>query len=240
MADVIVALDMPDQTRALRLVDALGDAGTFYKVGLELYTREGPAVVRALRERGKRVFLDLKLHDIPNTVAGAVRAAAELDVELLTVHATGGEAMMAAAAEAAARARLRLLAVTVLTSLGAAGVRAVWGRDGLELEGEVVRLATQAAAAGITGVVSSAHEVRSLRDRLGPEAYLVTPGIRLTGGASHDQARVATPDAAVRAGADALVVGRAVVAAPDPPVALARILALVASAGAAGAPGARA
>jgi orotidine-5'-phosphate decarboxylase len=220
------------------------------------------------------VFLDLKLHDIPNTVAGAVRAAAEHDVELLTVHATGGEAMMAAAAEAAEAAgaagsggaagatgaqgatgaldasgasgvppaRLRLLAVTVLTSLGAAGIGAVWGRDGLALEDEVVRLATQAAAAGITGVVSSAHEVRSLRDRLGPEAYLVTPGIRLTGGASHDQARVATPDAAVRAGADALVVGRAVTAAPDPPVALARIRALVASAGAAepAGPGARA
>jgi orotidine-5'-phosphate decarboxylase len=222
MADLIVALDVPTQRQALGLVDRLGDAGTFYKVGLELYTREGPAVVRLLRERGKRVFLDLKLHDIPNTVAGAVRAARDLGVDLLTVHATGGADMMAAAVDAAGD-RLRLLAVTVLTSLDEAALAAVWRRTVLELPDEVVRLAELALGAGVHGVVSSAREVAALRARLGEDAYLVTPGIRLAGESAHDQARVATPGAAVAAGASALVLGRAVTAADDPAAALARV-----------------
>jgi orotidine-5'-phosphate decarboxylase len=224
MAEVIVALDTPDAAGALALVDRLGHAATFYKVGLELYTRAGPDVVRALRDRGKRVFLDLKLLDIPNTVAGAVRAAGELEVELLTVHATGGEAMLRAARDAA-DGRVRLLAVTLLTSLEPTAVEAVWGRELLSLRDEVVRLAGLAARAGIEGVVSSAQEAAPLRRALGPDAYLVTPGIRLAGTDPHDQARVATPAEAVAAGADALVIGRTVTASGDPAAALARVLA---------------
>lgn len=214
MAELILPLDQPSQRHALALVDDLGDDVDFYKVGLELFTRAGPGVVRALHGRGKRVFLDLKLLDIPNTVAGAVRAAAELDVELLTVHATGGEAMLAAAAEAAG-GRLRLLAVSVLTSFSADELSSVWGRPVHDLEAEVQRLAALARSSGIDGVVSSAHEVAALRGALGPEAVLVTPGIRLQGGPAHDQRRVATPEQAVRDGADYLVVGRAITGADD-------------------------
>lgn len=223
MTEVIVALDVPSQRQALALVDALGHTADFYKVGLELFTREGPGVLRALRGRGKRIFLDLKLLDIPNTVAAAVRAAADHEVDLLTVHTTGGVDMMSAAAEAAG-SRVRLLGVTVLTSLGAAGIEAIWGRAPESLQGEVVRLAELARSAGVHGVVSSAHEAAALRARLGPGAYLVTPGIRLADGARHDQARVATPAEAVEAGADALVVGRPITGADDPGEALAEVL----------------
>lgn len=223
MAEVIVALDVSSQDEALDLVDRLGDAGRFYKVGLELFCREGPPVLRALRERDKQVFLDLKLLDIPNTVAGAVRAAVDQEVDLLTVHTTGGTEMMEAAVEAAA-GEVRLLGVTLLTSLGPNQVESIWGRELLSLRDEVVRLAELAVDAGIQGLVSSALEVETLRRRLGDEPYLVTPGIRLAGGATHDQTRVATPAAAVEAGADALVVGRAVTRAPDPEAALAEIL----------------
>lgn len=214
MARLIVPLDQPDLDAALRLVDELGDEADLYKVGLELFTRVGPEVVHRLKQRGHGVFLDLKLLDIPNTVAGAVRAAAALGVDLLTVHATGGEAMLAAAAEAC-DGRTRLLAVTVLTSFSSDGLGAVFARPVDDLAGEVERLALLARGAGIDGVVSSVYEVPRLRQALGPEGLLVTPGIRLAGGDAHDQARVATPEAAVRAGADHLVVGRAITAAPD-------------------------
>lgn len=221
MADLIIALDRPSQREALALVDQLGDEADFYKVGLELFTSVGPGVVRTLKGRGKRVFLDLKLHDIPNTVAGAVRAADELGVDLLTVHAVGGEAMLRAAAEAAER--VRLLAVTVLTSLSEHELGAVWGRTLDDSTVEVVRLARLSTAAGIDGVVSSAHEAAELRAQLGAEALIVTPGIRLPGGEAHDQTRVATPAMAVNAGADALVLGRAVTAASEPQQVLAQI-----------------
>lgn len=229
MAELILPLDQPSQRDALALVDDLGEAVTFYKVGLELYTREGPSVVRALHGRGKRVFLDLKLFDIPNTVAQAAAAAAELDVELLTLHATGGRSMMEAAAEAVAKAggSTRLLAVTVLTSFSAEGLGETWDRSIDDVAAEVGRLAALARASGIDGLVSSAHEVADLRAAVGPEAVLVTPGIRLPGGDAHDQARVATPDAAVRDGADYLVVGRAITAADDRQAALARVLDLM-------------
>jgi orotidine-5'-phosphate decarboxylase len=205
------------------LVDELGHAGGFYKVGLELFTREGPGVLRALRERGKRIFLDLKLLDIPNTVAAAVRAAVDHDVDLLTVHTTGGVDMMSAAAEAAGD-RIRLLGVTLLTSLATPAVETIWNRAVVSLQDEVVRLAELARSAGIHGVVSSAHEAAALRSRLGADAYLVTPGIRLAHGAPDDQARVMTPAQAVRAGANALVVGRPITGAPDPAAALADVL----------------
>ncbi|MBW3535451.1 MAG: orotidine-5'-phosphate decarboxylase [Gemmatimonadetes bacterium] len=226
MADVAVALDVPSGERALALVDALGETGDFYKVGLELYTRAGPRVVGELRERGKRVFLDLKLHDIPNTVAAAVRAAGDLEVELLTVHATGGSAMMEAAAEAASGG-LRLVAVTLLTSLAPVDVESVWGREILSLRDEVVRLSGLAAESGIHGVVASPLEVEAIKRRVDRDLLVVTPGIRPSGRDLHDQARVATPAEAVRAGADVLVVGRPVTAAAEPARALAAIRASI-------------
>lgn len=222
MAHLIVALDVPTPTEALALVDRLGDGADFYKVGLELYTRAGPPLIAELRQRGARVFLDLKLHDIPNTVARAVEAAAAMEVDLLTLHATGGSAMMEAAVEAA-DGSLDLLAVTVLTSLGASDVEEIWGRELHSVREEVVRLAGLARDAGVHGVVSSAQEARDLRRLLGPEAHVVTPGIRLAGGDTHDQNRIATPEAAVRDGASHLVIGRAVTLADDPAEALVRI-----------------
>ena len=225
-----MALDYASSVEALALVDRLGDAGRFYKVGLELYTGEGPSIVRRLRDAGKQVFLDLKLHDIPHTVSGAVRTAARAGVRLLTLHTLGGRSMLEAAVEASGESvddageRMRLLGVTVLTSLSASEVEGTWGRSILSLRDEVVRLGTLAASCGLDGAVASVLEARELKRKLGGDFTVVTPGIRLPGGESHDQARVATPAAAVRAGADYLVVGRAVTAAPDPRQALEWIL----------------
>lgn len=231
MSELVVALDFPSQREALAVVDALEGEADFFKVGLELYTREGPGVVRALKGRGMRVFLDLKLLDIPHTVSRAVTAAASLGVDLLTLHAQGGPTMLRAAAEAAGE-ELDLLAVTLLTSLSREEVAGVWGREGVELEREVLRLATLSREAGVHGVVASALEAASLRNALGPDVHIVTPGIRLADGEHHDQTRVATPDGAVRAGASHLVVGRAITAADDPPAAARTILELMDSAGA--------
>ncbi len=226
MADLIIALDAPDRDRALALVDRLGSGADHYKVGLELFSRWGPEAVTTLRERGKRIFLDLKLHDIPNTVAGAVRSAAALGAGLLTVHAAGGSRMIQAAVEAARESGPRgprILAVTLLTSMDPHEVAGVWGRQVESTGPEVVRLARMARQAGVDGVVASALEARALRGALGPDALVVTPGIRLPGGTRHDQRRVSTPQAAIRAGADHLVVGRAVTADPDPAAALVRV-----------------
>jgi orotidine-5'-phosphate decarboxylase len=229
--EVIIALDVPSRADALRLVEQLGEAGTFYKVGLELFTREGPAMVRELRERGKKVFLDIKLHDIPNTVSQAVRAASDLEVDLLTLHAVGGKSMLQAAvetareaAEAAGRKPLGLLGVTVLTSLSPSEVEITWGRSIVSLRDEVSRLGGIAEDAGLDGVVASVLEARALKRQLGQDFLVVTPGIRLAGGESHDQARVATPADAAKAGADYLVIGRAVTAAAEPRAAMGRVL----------------
>lgn len=222
MAEVIVALDYASGPEAMRMVDQLGDQADFYKVGLELYTRAGPALVRELAGRRKRVFLDLKLHDIPNTVTGAVHAARDLGVEMLTVHTSGGRATMEVAAQAAG-GDLKILGVTLLTSLSPADIEAVWGRSITALREEVVRLATLARDAGVQGIVASPQEVEAVRRRLGKELIVVTPGIRLPGGEQHDQARVATPAQAARAGSDYLVIGRAVTGAPDPTAALERV-----------------
>ncbi len=219
MAEIIVALDYGAAAEALSLVDLLGDVGGFYKVGLELYTRAGPDVVRALHDRGKRVFLDLKLHDIPNTVAGAVRAAAALDVELLTLHVGGGGPMLRAGVEAA-EGRVRLLGVTVLTSLTPSDVEQVWGREIRSIRDEVVRLAQFAAETELDGVVASAVEAGWIRPAIGDEMLIVTPGIRLKGADQGDQKRVASPADAVSAGADYLVVGRPITQAADPVAAL--------------------
>jgi len=214
VSELIVALDLPSRGEALDFVDRLGDGADFYKVGLELYTREGPEVVAALHDRGKRVFLDLKLMDIPNTVGRAVAAASDLGVELLTLHAQGGPAMIEAAA--AQTGSTRLLAVTLLTSLSRDDIATVWARPVDSVRTEVLRLARLSTEAGAHGVVSSPLEARELRTLLGPEALVVTPGVRLPGGDTHDQNRVATPAAAVAAGASHLVVGRAVTRAEDP------------------------
>ena len=222
MAEVIVALDYATGKEALGLVDALGSAGDFYKVGLELFSREGPEVVEALTQRDKRVFLDLKLHDIPNTVARSVSAARELGVDFLTLHTTGGVPTMAAAAEAAGGA-LTLLGVTVLTSMSVPDVEAAWGRKLGSLRDEVVRLAGMAKEAGLGGVVASPMEARPLKRLLGSDLLVVTPGIRLGDDDHHDQARFARPTEAADAGADYLVVGRSITRAPDPVEALALV-----------------
>lgn len=223
MPRVAIALDFPGREPALEMVERLGEDADLYKVGLELFAREGPGIVRELRRRGADVFLDLKLHDIPATVAGAVSAAADEGVELLTLHTTGGEAMLRAAVKAAA-GRVDLLGVTVLTSLSAQALASTWGRDGLKVPDEVLRLGRMAVDAGLDGLVASAREADALRSALGDGVTLVTPGIRLAGGDRHDQARVTTPGDAVRGGSDVLVVGRAVTAAPDPRVALETVL----------------
>ena len=222
MAKVIIALDVPTLDEALGLVDSLGEETDFYKVGLELFTREGPSVVRALTGRGKRIFLDLKLHDIPNTVARAVGRARDLEVDLLTLHATGGRRMMEAAAEVAGD-DLRLLGVTVLTSMSESDVEDSWGRAVDSLEEEVVRLARLAKESGVGGVVASVRETAPIKEALGSDLVVVTPGIRLAGDDAHDQARVSTPAEAVAAGADYLVIGRSVTRAPDPSEALRRV-----------------
>lgn len=214
MAELIVALDLPDAAAALRAVDALCDDVRWYKVGAQLYAAAGPPVVRELVARGKRVFLDLKWHDIPAQVGGAVEAAAGFGASLATVHLGGGRAMLEAAARAADGA-LRLVGVGILTSLDAAAYAEVVGRPVDDLAGELVRLARIGMDAGLDGAVTSPNEVRRLREALGPRALLVVPGIRRAGDAAGDQARTAAPAEAVANGADLLVVGRPVLGAPD-------------------------
>ena len=223
MSQVIIPLDVPSGDEALSLVDRLGDGADFYKVGFELYTRSGPDVVRELVKRGKRVFLDIKLHDIPNTVAGAVVAASELGVDLLTVHASGGPSMLEAAANARS-GNLQLLAVTVLTSLSPDEISTVWDREIRSIREEVGRLALLGRDAGMDGIVASALEASWIRGQVGADFLIVTPGIRPAGTDRGDQNRVATPADAVRAGADYLVVGRPITKADDPAQALAAVL----------------
>ena len=229
-ATPIVALDVASGRDALRLAGTLSSRCRFFKVGSELFTAAGPDVVRSLRqELDADVFLDLKFHDIPNTVAAAVRSAIGLGVRLLTVHASGGLPMLRAAQQAAIEhpsARCGLLAVTALTSLEPSVLAAAWGRtDALEMEREVLRLAGLAADAGLHGIVCSGAEVAAVRASFGDRLAPLVPGIRLAGGASHDQARVMTPAAAQAAGARYLILGRTVTAAADPVVAMEQVLA---------------
>jgi orotidine-5'-phosphate decarboxylase len=218
----ILALDVPSARDAHALLDRVGPAAGFVKVGLQLYVAEGPSVVREMTARGLRVFLDLKLHDIPNTVAHAVESAAALGVDLLTVHASGGAAMLRAAARV--QDRPRLLGVTVLTSLSAVELAEAWGRDAVIAEQEVRRLARLCEESGVDGVVASVHELPAIRGATRPGFLALTPGIRLPGGDAGDQARVATPSEAARLGADFLVIGRAVTAAPDPAAAMQAVM----------------
>ncbi len=227
---LIVALDFPSAEPALAMVDHLGPRCRWVKVGLELFCAAGSPLVQQLQQRGLQVFLDLKLHDIPNTVAGAVRSVAPSGAHLLTVHAAGGRAMLEAAVEAAGQhpSHLKLLAVTVLTSMDGAALNGV----GVPASpgDQVLRLGELALAAGIPGLVCSAEEVSYLRQSFGPDILLVVPGIRSAGAAEGDQRRVATPAAAIRAGASMLVVGRPITQAADPAAAFAGILQEIAQA----------
>jgi orotidine-5'-phosphate decarboxylase len=218
-----IALDYPDAESALKLVDSLGDTCQWFKVGMELYYAAGKPFVQLLRNRGFDVFLDLKLHDIPNTVAGAVRSATQAGAGLLTIHASGGAAMMSAAAEAAqAPGSPRLLAVTVLTSMDANELAGIGITD--SPAHQVLRLAKLAKQSGINGMVCSPEEVAAVRAATGPETLLVIPGIRPTGSAIGDQKRIATPEQAIADGASMLVVGRPITRAADPAAATRGIL----------------
>jgi len=221
---LIVALDVPDARAASLLVDRLDDTCAWFKVGLELFVAAGPAVLEPILRRGYSVFLDLKLHDIPNTVAGAVRSAAALGARMLTVHAAGGPAMMAAAQEALAgfATAPQVLAVTVLTSIDEAQLKAT-GIQRTPAE-QVELLARMGMESGIRGFVCSPREVATLRSLTGPEGTLVIPGIRPAGGEAGDQKRVATPADALRNGASYLVVGRPITQAPDPAKAAEQVL----------------
>ena len=219
---IIVALDVSTQAEALDLVGALSGEASFFKIGLQLYTRVGPEIIRAVRATGARVFLDLKLHDIPNTVSRSVLTAAELGVEMLTIHLSGGRAMI----EAAVRAKtenLLLLGVTVLTSADDDVLR----ETGISpnVEEQVLRLAELGVMAGIGGLIASPHEAALLRGRFGDKIRIVTPGVRPVWAAPDDQKRFMTPKDALRNGADYLVIGRPITAHAKPREAFAKIVA---------------
>jgi orotidine-5'-phosphate decarboxylase len=212
---LIVALDVSTAAAAQKIVAAVGDSALTYKVGMQLYTAEGPQVVRDLLASGRRVFLDLKYHDIPNTVGAAVAEAAKLGVSMLTVHGSGSRKMLKAAVEAAqSRPGLMVLAVTVLTSMDGDDLETIGIRG--SVEDAVVRLATIALANGCQGVVASAREASTLRAELGNKFAIVTPGVRPAGTHAGDQVRVVTPAEAMASGASYIVVGRPITEAADP------------------------
>src|SRR5215469_12269238 len=212
---LIVALDVSTAAAAQKIVAAVGDSALTYKVGMQLYTAVGPQVGRDLVASGRRVFLDLKYHDIPNTVGAAVAEAEKLGVSMLTVHAAGSGKMLRSAVEAAkARSDLMVLAVTVLTSMDGNDLEKIGVRG--SVEDSVVRLATIALANGCQGVVASAREASTLRAELGNEFAIVTPGVRPAGSSAGDQVRVVTPAEAMASGASHIVVGRPVTEAADP------------------------
>lgn len=215
----IVALDYPDAERAMTLVQTLDERCRFYKVGSELFTASGGEIVQWLRDTGCDVFLDLKFHDIPNTVAGAVRRVAAMGVRLTTVHASGGSSMMDAAVGAAGAA-CGILAVTILTSLDDAQLAEAWGKQRVDVEDEVLRLAELARSSNVHGIVCSGEEAAAVRSRHGPALKLLIPGIRLPGDDAGDQSRIVTPEAAASAGASYIVVGRSVTGAKNPRVAM--------------------
>jgi orotidine-5'-phosphate decarboxylase len=218
---LIVALDVPTQTEALNLVRDLSPEVAFFKVGLQLYTAAGPEIVRSVLATGAKVFLDLKLHDIPNTVAWTVESAGQLRVQMLTIHLSGGAEMIRAAV-AARKNNLSILGVTVLTSADEQTLRQVGISD--NIRDHVLRLAKLCVDAGIDGLVASPHEVKMLRTQFGAKIKLVVPGIRPSWSEAGDQKRVMTPREALEAGADYLVIGRPIIAHPRPREAVTRIL----------------
>ncbi len=222
---LIVALDVSTAEEARNLVASLGESVKFYKVGKQLFTALGPEIVRELRASNRKVFLDLKFHDIPNTVAAAVSEAAKMGVTMMTVHAMGGKKMMKAAVEAAAQSEWMpmVLGVTVLTSMTQADLSEIG--VGNPMEDQVVRLAKLAIKSGCAGVVASAREAKAIRSGLGAGFAIVTPGVRPAGAAKGDQARVVTPAEAIACGATHLVVGRPITEAPDPIAAARKIAA---------------
>ena len=221
---IIVALDYDEAEQALQLVSQIKDYLRFFKVGSQLFTREGPLFIRRLREHGVEVFLDLKFHDIPETVRKAVRAAAALDVRFLTIHTSGGPAMIEAALKGAEGTRTTVLGVTVLTSMDEASLRAT-GQTRTPSE-QVLFLAEMAQKAGLRGLVCSPLEITPIREQLGKDLLLVTPGIRGTGDRQGDQKRTLSAEEALRLGANHLVIGRPITEAPDP-VAVAKTLAAI-------------
>lgn len=228
--EVIAALDVESRRDAAALAARLAGIVDFLKVGSRLFTAEGPAMVKELQEGGARIFLDLKFHDIPATVAGSVRAATALGARMMTLHATGGLDMMRAAAQEAAETAGRLgierpllVGVTVLTSLSREDLSAVMPAAG-QVSDVVLRLAERAKAAGLDGIVASVEETLLVKERLGSEFVVVTPGIRPAGADAGDQKRVATPRKAAAAGSDYLVVGRPIIHAPSPSEAARAIL----------------
>ncbi len=229
-ARLIVALDLPDRDAALLAAARLAGHVGCFKIGHELFVREGPRLVEELRSRDEKIFLDLKLHDIPNTVAGAVRSACSLGVQMLTLHASGGRKMLEAACRATEGVAHppMLLAVTALTSLAQPDIEDLG--VGVPLSAWVEKLAALAVSSGLRGVVASPREVQALRSRLGSGTRLVVPGIRPAGTPTQDQARTATPADAILAGADFLVVGRPVLQSADPPASADRIAAEIGAA----------
>ena len=228
---LIVALDVSSATQARQIIQSIGESANTYKIGKQLFTAEGPQIVRDLVSSGRKVFLDLKFHDIPNTVAAAVTEAAKLGVSMLTVHASGGSKMLKAAAEAAAQSASKplVLAVTVLTCLSAADLSEVGFKGNVITE--VIMLGSLARNAGCGGLVASALEARELRRELGEDFAIVTPGVRPAGTAVGDQARVLTPKEAIAAGATYLVVGRPILQAADPAQAAKEIVREIGEAG---------
>lgn len=218
----IVALDVPDTARAMSMIGQIGDSCGFFKIGSELFTSAGPSVVDAVRGEGKQVFLDLKFHDIPNTVRAAARSASAGGASLITVHALGGRAMIEAAVEGAG-STCRVLAVTILTSMDASAASEAVGRE-VVVSDEVTRLAELARSSGAHGVVCSGQEAGRIRREFGPDFGTLVPGIRLAGDSAGDQSRIVTPRAAAEAGATYIILGRTVTAGGEPRLAMRRVL----------------
>jgi orotidine-5'-phosphate decarboxylase len=218
---IIVALDVPTKREALDLVEKLRSQISFFKIGLQLYTVEGPEIVRAVSSTGSKVWLDLKLHDIPNTVARAVESASRLDVQMLTIHLSGGSEMIRAATAARA-SNMLVLGVTVLTSSTEEALREIGIQD--KVDNQVLRLAKLGVENGIDGIVASPHEIKPLRREFGNKIKIAVPGIRPSGAEANDQKRTMTPHDALDAGADYLVIGRPIIAHRNPHEAVAKIL----------------
>jgi orotidine-5'-phosphate decarboxylase len=226
---IIIAVDAPDAKAALKLVDQLSGQGCIFKIGLQLFTAEGPSIVREIQSRGNRVFLDLKFHDIPNTAREAVHSAVALGVDMTTIHLCGGPEMVGESIRAAKDSKTLVLGVSVLTSMDEASLHAV--SVPLTPRDQVLHLAQMGVANGLRGIVASPLEIAPLREKFGSNLTIVTPGVRPAGSAAGDQKRIMTPGDAIRTGADYLVIGRPITGAASPTDALESIADEMAAAG---------